>query len=278
MDGNFNNHSYLRERNILLYVDDRLLHTATQQKSHAFGIGGVSSSHSVMQLNTVLLDYAHSSEQADLTRHDPLQRRFEVVARTTPCAIAVRFNGRFLTYGELDEQADALALHLQAAGLAPCSFCVVDLAPSLAQVRAVLAVLKAGAACLQVDARIAPGAKAAVLAALAPSFCVTRDPAQASAATAGMHTVFCDEDADDLPYGWADEMPIGARTPACAYATLTPRGDLCIVVRTHRALNELLGRARPAGPRPFAGPDPGGLWRSLASGAPLTIDAPVAPR
>lgn len=276
MDGIFNNHAYRRERDLRLYVDDRLLYTAVQQSVFADTPDRTASADAFLQLHAVLHDYTLShGQRTGGARHEPLQRRFEVMARTTPCAPAVSFNGRCLNYGDLDEQADALALHLQAAGLAPCSFCVVDLAPSLAQVRAILAVLKAGAACLQVDARIAPDAMAVVLAALAPAFCLTRSAGHVSGAAAALHTICCDEDAADLPYGWPDELPVGARTPACAHATLTPRGDLCIVVRTHRALNELLGRAPPARAEPVPWPDPGSLWRPLSSGAPVTIGRPA---
>jgi hypothetical protein len=201
--------------------------------------------------------------------HEPLQRRFEVIARTTPCAVAVSFNGRRLTYGELDEQADALALHLQARGLAPCSFCMVDLEPSLAQVRAILAVLKAGAACLQLASGIAHGARAAALAVIGPSLRFTRGPAGGAAGE--LPTICCDEDASDLPYGWPDELPVSACTAAHAYASVSSQGDLCISLRTHEALCASLGRGPAAGAPPAIDADPGCLWRPLSSGVPLAI-------
>ncbi|WP_169444415.1 AMP-binding protein [Massilia niastensis] len=229
----------------------------------------------LMQLYAALCDYAGGRrETAGSPSREPLQRRFEVIARTTPCAVAVDFNGRRLTYGELDEQADALALHLQAGGLMPGSFCMVDLEPSLAQVRAILAVLKAGAACLLFDSGIAQGAAAAVLAAFRPALRFTRG-GHASRVEEEMKTICCDEDAADLPYGWPDELPVGPRTPAWAYAQLSADGDLCISVRTHQALGASLdGASRPA---PALGADPGGLWQPLSSGAPLTIQARAWP-
>lgn len=280
MYGTSNSNDRRVYRDISLYVDDVLLHTAMHQNM-AIDAPDCSSLHHapspVMQLHAALDDYARNrSQRPSGPLHEPLQRRFEVIARTTPCATAVSFNGRCLNYGDLDEQADALALHLQARGLAPCSFCMVDLEPSLAQVRAILAVLKAGAACLQIDARLGPGTVAAVLVALAPAFCVSRDPRLGGVAGAALQTVCCDEDAADLPYGWPDELPVGARTLACAYATLTPDGNVRIDVRTHRALGELLGRAPLARPELATELDPGGLWRPLSCGSPLTIRSQVA--
>lgn len=257
-------------RDILLYVDDCLLHAAKQQNNRfdEWSRHLATASSPLMQLYAALRDYAGvRRETAGGRSGEPLQRRFEVIARTTPCAVAVSFNGRRLTYGELDEQADALALHLQAGGLVPGSFCMVDLEPSLAQVRTILAILKAGAACLLCDSGIAQGARAAVLAAVRPAIRFTRGDGRASGETGGMRTICCDEDAADLPYGWPDELPVGARTPAVAYAKVSGDGDLCISVRTHQALGASLDGA------PAADADPGGLWRPLSSGAPLTIQA-----
>lgn len=279
MDCTANSHDDGRERNLFLYVDEQLLHIAMHQNMAPNAPGWRNPGQApspLMQLHAALDDFARSRSQRSGERfHEPLQRRFEVIARTTPCATAVSFNGRCLNYGDLDEQADALALHLQARGLAPCSFCVVDLEPSLAQVRAILAILKAGAVWLQIDARLGPRAVAAVLAALAPAFRVSRGAGQGGIAGAALTTVYCDEDAADLPYGWADEIPVGARTLACANATLAPDGNVCIDVRTHRALGELLDQAPLVNPQQVTGLDPGGLWRPLSRGTPLTIRSQV---
>jgi len=263
-------------RDILLYVDDDLVHAAMQQSNRGNGRNhaAMTSSSSISQLCAVLCSFSIGREcQNHHAAREPLQRRFEVMARTTPGAIAVAFNGRRLTYGELDEQADALALHLQDRGLAPGSFCVLDLEPSLAQVRAVLAVLKAGAAWLQIDHRLAREAAAAVLAVVRPSFRLTRRAAPADGAPNAMRAVCCDEDATDLPYGWADELPVGARTPACAFASLSDQRDLCISVRTHHAIGASLERETAPRRTHVADADTSRLWRHLSRGAQVTIPA-----
>jgi non-ribosomal peptide synthetase component F len=261
---------------LAVYVDDCPLHVAMQQKNHKPGQANrfAPSSLPVAQLHSILHDYISGCHlPARFHSQDPLQRRFEVIARTTPCAVAVDVGGRRLTYGELDEQADALALHLQAGGLVPGSFCLIDLEPSLAQVRVILAVLKAGATCLQCDSQIAQGAAATMLAVVRPAVLFTRAGAGAGRAADQMRTIPCEEDAADLPFGWPDELPVCARTPAHAYATVSADGDLCIFVRTHQALGRSLDNATAARPALWADADPGGLWRPLSSGAPLTIQA-----
>jgi non-ribosomal peptide synthetase component F len=263
-------------RTIWIYFDNFLLRAAVQQTNRIAPPNGTPDAFTlpVMPLHAILQDYVgRCPRPAHTHSQEPLQRRFEVMAQTTPCAVAVDFNGRRLTYGELDEQADALALHLQARGLIPGSFCLIDLEPSLAKVRVMLAVLKAGATCLQVDSGIGEGSAAAILAMVKPAVLFRHAGAGATQAPDHMRTIHCDEDAADLPFGWPDELPIGARTPAHAYATVSADGDLCIFLRTHRALGLSLDHAAGARPAPWADADPGGLWQPLSHGAPLTIQA-----
>lgn len=269
-------------RDILLYVDDALVHTAAHQSNGGKGRNHASTtpSSSIAQLCAVLRSFSSGRDfMLAGAMLEPLQRRFEVMARTTPSAIAVACNGRRLTYGELDEQADALALHLQGIGLAPRSFCVVDLEPSVAHLRAVLAVLKAGAACLQIDRRVASEASAAVLAVVKPSLCLTRRAAPAGGNPGALRAICCDEDASDLPYGWANELPVGVRTPACAFASISHQGNLCISVRTHHAIgaslerNHATRRTQAADADADADANTSRLWRPLSRGAQITIPA-----
>jgi non-ribosomal peptide synthetase component F len=224
------------------------------------------------QLSAVLREHTRLRHDAAGCRPlEPLQRRFEIIAQTTPCATAVRCNGRHLTYGELDAQADELALHLQQGGLVPGSFCVVGLEPSLAQVRAILAVLKAGAVCLQFDPALPRLSRAVVFAAFRPSILFARDCGCEPGSD--MRMIRCGEEADDLPHGWPDELPVDAHTPAHAIAAVSDDGSLCISVRTHQALCACLDTENGIGPPRAAAPDPARLWRPLSNGAQLTIEA-----
>jgi hypothetical protein len=254
---------------IRLYADDLLLYAATQQNGRfeCPNCAGTRVPACAAQLSAVLREYTGIRHDAASCRPlEPLQRRFEIIAQTTPCATAVSCNGRQLTYGELDAQADELALHLQQGGLVPGSFCVIGLEPSLAQVRAILAVLKAGAVCLQFDPALPRRSRAVVFAVLRPSILFARD--YDCAPGSDMRMIRCGEEADDLPHGWPDELPVDAHTPAHAIAAASDDGGLCISVRTHLALCACLD-AEIA----LAAPDPACLWHPLSRGAQLTIGA-----
>lgn len=213
--------------------------------------------------------FADSAQRGSVAAVAPLQRRFEIIAQTNPAARAVACNGRVLTYGELDTQADELALQLQRDGLAPRSFCLLRLDPSLAHARAVLAILKAGAACLQVDPALTREGVSAVLAILKPALLFVHERDLAGWGDDAMRTVRCNEDPAALPYGYPDEIAVDDDTPAHVFATVSTRGGLCVKVRTHKAL---AARARAdADAVSLAAADPASFWRPLSTGGLLTI-------
>ncbi|WP_313918324.1 non-ribosomal peptide synthetase [Tahibacter sp.] len=82
---------------------------------------------------------------------DLLHQGFERQAADTPAATAIRCRGSSLTYHELNEKADALAAGLGNFGIGRGDLVGVHLHRSLDLVVAILAVLKAGAACVPLD-------------------------------------------------------------------------------------------------------------------------------
>ncbi len=80
-----------------------------------------------------------------------LHERFEAQARTTPDAVAVTYEERSLSYGELNARANRLAHLLRGAGVEPDTLVALSLERSLDLVVAILAVLKAGGAYLPLD-------------------------------------------------------------------------------------------------------------------------------
>ena len=80
-----------------------------------------------------------------------IHQLFEAQAQRSPRAVAVEWEGRRLTYAELNGRANQLARFLQKLGIGPEQLVGVCLERSLEMVIALLAVLKAGAAYLPLD-------------------------------------------------------------------------------------------------------------------------------
>jgi amino acid adenylation domain-containing protein len=76
---------------------------------------------------------------------------FEKQAEKTPDAIAVSYNGKCLTYKELNKQADILAGALKKIGIGPEKLVGIYIEHSLELMAAVLGVLKAGAGYVPLD-------------------------------------------------------------------------------------------------------------------------------
>ena len=166
----------------------------------------------------------------------PVQRAFEVYAQVNPGARAVTFDRTELTYGELDSQADGLAVRLQQKGLRPGDFCGVYLQPSLAMVRAIVAVLKAGGAYLLLDPTLPEQRIAAILDMARARMVITQEELSARLGATDARTVLCGEDASDLPYAWPQECPTQGLSPVCATASVAGNGRLSVVSRTQMAM------------------------------------------
>jgi amino acid adenylation domain-containing protein len=80
-----------------------------------------------------------------------LHELFEVQARRTPDRAALRFEGRQLTYAELDQRAGALAHYLRQRGAGPDVLVGLHLERSLEMMVGILGILKAGAAYVPMD-------------------------------------------------------------------------------------------------------------------------------
>src|SRR6476659_7674172 len=80
-----------------------------------------------------------------------VHRMVEAQAARLPTAIAATHRGRALSYGELNEQASALARRLTALGVGPDVLGAVFAERSLELVVALLGVLKAGGAYVPLD-------------------------------------------------------------------------------------------------------------------------------
>lgn len=153
-----------------------------------------------------------------------LQRRFELLAQTNPGAIAVSCGGAKVTYGELDAQADGLAVLLQQRGIGPGRVCAICMHPSVALTRAVLAVLKAGGASLVLDPDQQPARQNELLLA-SEAVLLLRDASAPGCPRVAAAELLCTEDGADLPYAWPLEHPTHRLTPAYALMPAAPGAE-----------------------------------------------------
>ena len=82
---------------------------------------------------------------------EPIHRAFEALAVKQPAAVAAMFQGRTLTYGQLEARSNRLAQHLVAAGVGPEVPVAVCIRPSLDVLVAILAIFKARGIYLPLD-------------------------------------------------------------------------------------------------------------------------------
>jgi amino acid adenylation domain-containing protein len=95
---------------------------------------------------------------------EPLHALVEALADRTPGEIAITFDGRELTYGELEQRANQLARHLQSLGVGIGSLVGISLDRSPELVVGLLGILKAGGAYVPLDPELPPERLAFMLA------------------------------------------------------------------------------------------------------------------
>ncbi|NVZ54246.1 amino acid adenylation domain-containing protein [Pseudomonas sp. B6002] len=104
----------------------------------------------VMPAEQVLLQRWNATAQPNTERHT-LHGRIEAQAARTPEAIAAIYQGRHLTYAQLNQQANALAHRLLEHGVQPDDRVVILARRSLETLVGLLAILKSGACYVPVD-------------------------------------------------------------------------------------------------------------------------------
>ncbi|MCX4759251.1 AMP-binding protein [Kitasatospora purpeofusca] len=124
-------------------------------------------------------------------RAGTLPERFEEHARAAPEAVALRWAGTELRYGELDARADRLARHLVGRGLRPGRLAAVAFGRGVEVYVALLAVLKTGAAYLPLEPGAPDPLLRHVLAEAAPDLVVTEEAHRIRLTDAGARELVC---------------------------------------------------------------------------------------
>ena len=145
----------------------------------------------------------------------------EAGAARRPDAIAVEAGARSLTHAQLDGQADRLAHHLQGLGVGPDGLVGVCLERSLDMAVALVAVLKAGGACVPLDPSYPPERLAFMTGDARPVAVVTRAGLVSRLPATDAPVVCVDVDAGR----WADR-------PATPPPRSAGPGDLAYVIYT----------------------------------------------
>ncbi|MFI9271115.1 amino acid adenylation domain-containing protein [Kitasatospora sp. NPDC052896] len=250
------------------------------------------SDHAAARLHQDLLaaiEVAFADPDAELPSsarpEEPYRAVPELVHRQAlerPEAVAVEHGDEQLTYGQLDERADAVAAALMAAGLRRGAVVAVPMPRGTDAVTACLGVLRAGCAYLPLDtdqpdarlhAALRTGAEAALvageataerLANLLPVHRLDRigSPGRAALAQVGAVELLAEDAAYVISTSGSTGRPKGVLVPHGAISRLVPNGNFAPVEATDR-MAHLSNPAFDAAT--FE------IWGALAAGATLVV-------
>ena len=116
----------------------------------------------------------------------------------SPDAVAVTFDGKGVTYGELDRRGRRLAAHLQKLGAGPGKLIGICTERSPEMIVALLGILRSGAAYVPLDPDFPKARLEAMLETATPPIIVTQRSVEASLPKSDAHIVYIE---DALPEG-----------------------------------------------------------------------------
>ncbi len=167
----------------------------------------------------------------------------EAQAKTQPDAVAVVFEGKTLTYAELNQRANQLAHHLRRLGIGPETFVGICIERSMGMVWGLLGILKAGGAYVPIDPSYPPERLSYMLEDSGVSLLLTQRTLASVAATSArsMNVLFLDDDAA-FDSESSENPPCALNPDNAAYAIYTSgsTGQPKAAINTHRAITNRL--------------------------------------
>ncbi len=174
----------------------------------------------------------------DCPKDTCIHRLFEEQVQRTPNNVAVAFDGRHLTYAQLNARANRLAHHLQALGVRPEVPVAICMARCPEMVVGLLGILKAGGAYVPLDPAHPKDRRSFMMQDAHAAVLLTRGEVAGGVPEHGLHVVRLDADWEAIA-AQSEENPAAGATPAnLAYILYTsgstgqPKG----VMVEHRGL------------------------------------------
>jgi amino acid adenylation domain-containing protein len=175
---------------------------------------------------------------------------FAAQAARTPDAVAVIYEERHLSYGELDRRANQLAHHLRSLGVGPEVIVGLCVERSLDMVVGLLGILKAGGAYLPLDPSYPPERLAYMLADAHAAVLIIHQETRQRAAAGAARLIDLDAEREDIAHQPVEPVPSGvaAANPAYVIYTSGSTGKPKGVMVAHRAVvNVLMSMRRMPG-------------------------------
>jgi amino acid adenylation domain-containing protein len=171
-----------------------------------------------------------------------IHQLFEVQAERTPDAPAVVFEGRQLTYGELNERANRLGRYLKRLGVGPDLSVGICMEQSLEMIVAMIGVLKAGGAYVPLDSSYPKERLAFMLRDCDAPVLITQQQFAGAFTDCRAKIIFLDKDEDKIGSEDQGNLIEAVAADHVAYVIYTsgstgqPKG----VMISHRAVNRLV--------------------------------------
>jgi D-alanine--poly(phosphoribitol) ligase subunit 1 len=197
---------------------------------------------------------AFSQGQRAAVPHIGVYQAFEARAAADPGAVAAEHNGRVITYGDLDRQANRLARVLGDRGVRPGDNVALFVQRSIPMLVGILATLKAGAAYVPQDVVVAPASQLHHIMAAAGTTVVLTQSEFAHLVPApclAIDTVMAEDDPRDAVSRFVPERPVRAEDGCYVLFTSGTTGRPNGVKVTHgNVANLLLTEPGDLGMRP----------------------------